>query len=72
VVVSPAEDGGIDVLAFIVPHKPLKSDADLSQYLVSVDEVEKQTGLDFLYELPDDYENYLEKNVWELWPESAN
>jgi endonuclease G len=72
IVVSPGEDGGIDVLAFIVPHKPLKSDADLSQFLTSIDNVEKQTGLDFLYELPDDYENYLEKTTWELWPKVGN
>jgi endonuclease G len=72
IVVSPGEDGGIDVLAFIVPHKPLKSDADLSKFLVSIDEVEKQTKLDFLPDLPDDYENYLEKTVWELWPDIEN
>jgi endonuclease G, mitochondrial len=72
IVVSPGEDGGVDVLAFIVPHKPLKSNADLSKFLVSIDEVEKQTKLDFLPDLPDNYENYLEKTVWELWPDLEN
>jgi endonuclease G len=68
VVVSPGQDKGVDVLAFIMPHKPTKSDIDLSQFLVRIDEVEEQTGLDFLYELPDDYEDFLEKTVWKLWP----
>ena len=72
VVISPGEDEGIDVLAFIVPHKPFKSDADLSQFLVSIDEVENQTKLDFLPDLPDDYEKYLEKTVWKMWPDAEH
>jgi endonuclease G len=69
VVVSPGQDGGIDVLAFIMLHKPTKSDTDLSQFLTSIDKVETETGLDFLHELPDDYEDFLEKTVWKLWPD---
>jgi endonuclease G len=72
VVISPSQDGGIDVLAFIMPHEPLKSNIDLRAFLVSIDEVEEQTGLDFLCDLPDDYEIYLEKTVWELWPDIGN
>ena len=72
VAVSPGEDGGVDVLAFIMPHEPIKSDVDLSRYLVSVDKVEEKTGLDFLRELPDEYENYLEENIWELRPDIEN
>lgn len=69
---SSGEDEDVDVLAFIVPHKPLKSDADLSKFLTSIDQLEKKTGLDFLNELPDNYEDYLEKNIWELWPDIQN
>jgi endonuclease G, mitochondrial len=72
IAITPGDNRGIDVLAFIVPHKPLKSDADLSKFLTSIDDVEKQTGLDFLYDLPDDYENYLEKTTWQLWPDIEN
>jgi endonuclease G, mitochondrial len=32
-------------------------------YLVSVDDIEKQTGYDFLRELPDDVENIIEAKV---------
>jgi len=55
-----------------MPHEPIKSDVDLSRYLVSVDKVEEKTGLDFLRELPDEYENYLEENIWELRPDIEN
>lgn len=33
---------------------------DMSQYVVTVDEVEAKTGIDFFYNLPDDVENVIE------------
>ena len=39
------------------------------KFLVSVDDVEKATGLDFMSELPDEIENVLEaKKPAEVWP----
>ena len=69
IVVSPSENNSVDVLAFLVPHKPIPQSADLSQFLVSVDQVEKETGLDFLRDLPDPIEDLLERMVWEMWPD---
>ena len=70
VVVSPSEDGGVDVLAFRTPHEPIPRDADLSEFLVSIDEIEDETDIDFLHELPDSIEDELEETVWELWPDT--
>ena len=53
----------IDVLAFRVPHEPMSNDVDLSDYLVSIRDVEDETGLDFLHELPDDFENLIEWRI---------
>jgi hypothetical protein len=41
----------------------------LSDYLVSIRDVENEAGLDFLHELPDDVENQIETSVWEIWPD---
>lgn len=70
VVVSPAEDGGVDVLAFRMPHEPIPRNADLSQFLVSIDDIEDETAIDFLHELPDPLEDELEEIVWEIWPDN--
>ena len=40
-----------------------KSDAALSFYAVSIDEVERVTGIDFFPELPDKIEERLENNI---------
>lgn len=47
------------VLAFVMPQTALGNE-DLSQYLVSVRDIEEQTGLDFLHELDDGVEAYVE------------
>jgi len=57
------------VLAFRMPHKAIPRNVDVSEYLVSVRDIEDKTGLDFLHELPDDLENVLETTVWDLWPD---
>ena len=46
------------MIGFIIPHR--SSDQPLQVFAVSVDEVEKQTGLDFFSKLPDDLEERLE------------
>ena len=48
------------MIGFIIPHR--SSDQPLQVFSVSVDEVEKQTGLDFFSQLPDDLEERLEKS----------
>lgn len=56
-------------LAFILPQTA-KSNDNLLKYVTSVDEVEKQTGIDFFWRLPDELENTVEaaKNyqAWSL------
>lgn len=54
---------GWEALAFLMPQSPL-DDATLGLYMTSVDEVERQTGLDFFSELPDDIEDKLERGTW--------
>ena len=56
----------VKMIAFIIPHR--SSNQPLQVFAVSVDEVEKQTGLDFFSKLPDDQEEKLEAMVnIKLW-----
>ncbi len=48
------------ILAFIMPQK-VKGNESLMDFVVSVDEVEYRTGIDFFWRLPDDIEEHLEK-----------
>ncbi len=48
----------IKAIAFLMPHK--ESDAPLYKFIVSIDELEKRTGIDFFPALPDPLENRLE------------
>jgi len=64
--------GEIDTLAFYYPHDEegySKGPYDHSKYLKSIDWIEKQTGLDFLTALDDEYERKVErkknKPIWE-------
>lgn len=47
------------MIGFLVPHK--ESDFPLYKFVVSVDELEKMTGIDFFPKLPDEKENQMEK-----------
>ncbi len=49
------------VIAFLVPHQ--NSDRPLYEFVVSVDELEELTGIDFFHQLPDDIEHRIEKNT---------
>jgi len=55
-------------IGFILPNK--KSEDQLQNYAVSIDSVEKVTGINFFYKLPDDQEKYIESmmdvNEW-IW-----
>ena len=52
-------NGGYKALAFWVEHKSNSSN-DLKRYVVSIDELEQKTGIDFFCNLPDNIENAIE------------
>lgn len=58
IIVDTSADN-VDVLAFIMPNENLAGH-ELREYLVSIDEIEALTGLDFLSNLPDDVERTVE------------
>ncbi|AZJ34880.1 DNA/RNA non-specific endonuclease [Tenacibaculum singaporense] len=51
----------IKAIAFLLPHK--ESNKPLSDFVVSIDELEQKTGIDFFPELPDNIENQLEASA---------
>lgn len=51
--------GDVRVLAFIVPQS-VRGNEDLEQFLVTVDDIEEQTGLDFMPALEDEVERRIE------------
>lgn len=51
-------DGKWSAIGFIMPN--IAGNKPLMTYMLSVDEVEKQTGIDFFPALPDDIENIIE------------
>ncbi|HPX59469.1 MAG TPA: DNA/RNA non-specific endonuclease [Bacteroidales bacterium] len=56
----------IKAIAFIIPNE--KSNLPLTHYVVSVDEVEKITEIDFFHRLPDEQEAIIERTVCKsLW-----
>ncbi|WP_269226472.1 DNA/RNA non-specific endonuclease [Flavobacterium eburneipallidum] len=52
-------NGNYRMIAFLVPNK--KSDQPLYEFVISVDQLEKMTGIDFFHKLEDKTENRLEK-----------
>lgn len=56
----------VKAIAFLIPHK--NSNKPLYEFVVSIDEVERKTGIDFFPALPDDLENKLEaSNSYKGW-----
>ncbi|MHC4932938.1 MAG: DNA/RNA non-specific endonuclease [Planctomycetota bacterium] len=57
-----------EMLAFVIPHKALTLETPFSNYLVSVDEVERLAGLNFFRDLDESVQNRLEavtpKQIW--------
>lgn len=51
----------IKAIAFLIPHKD--SNKPLYNFVVSIDELEQKTGIDFFSELPDKLENKLEAST---------
>ena len=56
----------MDAIAFLVPHRAI-SKGDLPGFIVSVDEVERRTGLDFNSLLDDIVEDDIEDEVERMW-----
>ena len=48
-------------IGFILLHE--KSNSSLKSFAVSIDEVERRTGIDFYYSLPDEIENQIESSI---------
>ena len=48
-------------IAFLMENTKLEG--NLSEYQVTIDSIEKMTGIDFFPELPDDFENWLEGHI---------
>ena len=56
-------------IAFMFEHKSYAGGYQLSDYALSVEELEKQTGIDFFHNLPDSIEHLIEKQMnTEDWP----
>jgi len=61
------DDDRVRTLAFVMDQSVSRG-GNPRRYLVSIDDVEAMTGLDFLAELPDDAEEKLEKRTaWRCW-----
>lgn len=60
--IGVAMDGNLSALAFIVPQNAKANDR-IEKYLVSIDDVERLSGFDFLHQLEDTLEMKLEKEV---------
>ncbi len=56
-------NGGYYAIAFWMEHKG-NTDEVSSKYAITIDELEKRTGLDFFCNLPDDIENAVERSYY--------
>ena len=67
IIVSCTEPGeNLDAIAFILPNAK-NPDNLLPQFITSIREIEKRTGLDFMHDLDDDTENKLETKKAKMW-----
>lgn len=56
-------NGGYYAIAFWMPHQ-VNVDAVSSKYAISIDDLERRTGIDFFCNLPDDIEDAVEKKFY--------
>jgi len=67
IIVSCTETGeDIDAMAFILPNQK-NPDNKLPQFITTINEIEKLTGLDFMHELDDNIEGKLESKKARMW-----
>lgn len=57
---------GQDAIAFLVPHRRLKKE-ELPVFIVSVDEIEQITGLDFNNLLDNGIDDNIDDDIEEMW-----
>jgi endonuclease G len=60
VLMTRSPDGRIRSEAFLIPHREIWRDLDLSRYLVSIDEIERLSGLDLFPLLSKEVQGVLE------------
>ncbi|AIM59666.1 endonuclease [Cellulophaga lytica] len=60
-IVAKGKGDNLNVIAFLFPHKESKK--ELSSFVVSVDKIEKETGIDFFEALPKQTQDKLEAKV---------
>ncbi len=66
-IIIDEENDGIKTLSFLIPQT-VSGKEPIEQFLASIDEIEKLTGLDFFWPLSDEFENKLESStVSRLW-----
>lgn len=53
----------VKAIAFVMPNDTVKNSNPISSYAVSIDSVEKLTGIDFFSALPDDQEALIEQTL---------
>ncbi|WP_299019997.1 DNA/RNA non-specific endonuclease [uncultured Photobacterium sp.] len=63
VILDPANN---DTIAFIMPHRKVSA-SELPSFIVTVDDVEQLTNLNFFSVLPDSVENEVEAVMWDMW-----
>lgn len=61
ILVTKDKDGKLETIAFLLPNQKLK-DSELEQDIVSIHDIERLTGLDFLNRLPDDEQDAVESS----------
>jgi endonuclease G len=66
IVASTSRGENLDAIAFIMPNKNLGS-SPIKNYITTIDEVEKETGLNFLRGLEDPIEKKLEAKKAVMW-----
>jgi len=60
-IVVDVTDGNHKAIAFLIPNEP--SDNSIYEYVVTIEEIEKLTGIDFFPQLPDSIENKIESTI---------
>lgn len=60
-IVVDITDGKHKAIAFLIPNKP--SSKSFYEYVVSIDEIEAKTGIDFFPNLPDSIEDKMERMI---------
>lgn len=67
IIVSCSSSGkALDAIAFILPNKK-NSTIELQRYITTIDEIERETGLDFMHDLDDQIETRLEAKKSAIW-----